>query len=109
MSVKKTTTTKQIEKNICYLKKVHSSPLNKKIFVVQTMILQAKLLSQCFLNSFSMVMNISKMFSQHYKIISLKKVNLELNLSLISNKAPDLSSVISFEMNTKNEYEFMGA
>ena len=56
-----------------------------------------------------MVMNISKRFSQHYKIISLKKVNLELNLSLISNKAPDLSSVISFEMNTKNEYEFMGA
>ena len=49
------------------------------------------------------------MFSQHHKIISLKKVNLELNLSLISSKAPDLSSVISFEMNTKNEYEFMGA
>ena len=36
---------------------------------------------------------------QHCKIIQLKTFNLELNVSLISNKAPNLYSVICAEMN----------
>ena len=43
---------------------------------------------------------LSKMLSQHSKIIQLKTFNLELNLSLISNKAPNFHCVIRSEMNT---------
>ena len=45
-------------------------------------------------------MKLFKMLNQHWKIIPLKTFNLRLNLSLVSNKAPKLHSVICFEINT---------
>lgn len=53
----------------------------------------------CFSKSYISV-KFSKMFSQQHKIIKLRTCTLVLNLSRISNKAPNLYSLICSEMNT---------
>ena len=45
-------------------------------------------------------MKLSKMLSQHCEIIQLKTFDLELNLSLVSDKSPNLYFVTCSETNT---------
>ena len=52
----------------------------------------------CFSKSYSIVKNFSKLLILNCKITWLQTSNLVLNLSLISNKDPNLYSVICFEL-----------
>ena len=66
--------------------KLSSFPLNKKTLGIQINFPSKTTEPLCFSNSYSMILKLSEILSQHYKIIWLKTFNLVLNLSLISSK-----------------------
>ena len=99
---KKVTDTFEGEEILCFLS-TYLFPFLKvsEPFVVQTLAFQAELLSDCV---FKVTQYDYKIFqtvlSLKYKIISLKTFNLVINLSLISNKTPNLFSAICSKINT---------
>ena len=67
------------------------------MFIEKTMAFQAKLPKNCFSKSYgNETSKTVKLAPQHH----IKIFDLVLNLSIISNKAPNLYSVISFVLNT---------
>ena len=67
------------------------------MFIEKTMAFQGKLPKHCLSKSYgNETSKTVKLAPQHH----IKIFHLELNLSIISNKAPNLYSVISFVLNT---------
>ena len=92
-------TNENLYRNIfSHFEKLHPSSLKKCYFAVQTVVFQEKLPRHCVSKSYSMVTKLSKLPGLNCKIKLVKTFNL-VNLSLISNKTPNLYSVICSEIN----------